>query len=270
MNCETVRLWEKPGQPGFSGVYSDAFLQTYLLEGNKKRAAVMICPGGGYSEIALKETEPVARRFNAAGMNAIVLHYSVSPARHPQPLLDASRAMALLRLNVDEWRIDARKIAVCGFSAGGHLAASLGLFWNDGEIRNVSGAQAGQNRPDAMILCYPVITSRQFAHAPSFQCLLGDHPYCGDLTMMSLELQVNEQTPPVFLWHTLEDQRVPVENSLLFAGALRRKGIPFELHIFQKGPHGLSVASEDMVGSQSGVTQWMELCLRWLKETLGA
>lgn len=268
---QTIPLWEQ----GSHSVRDDAEFQptlaTYVVAGDKKRGAVLICPGGGYERLSPREAEPVALQFAAAGFHAFVLYYSVAPSRHPQPLLDASRAMALLHTHAQEWKIDTRKIAVCGFSAGGHLAASLGVHWDKPYLAHVPDLEQGWNRPDALILGYPVISAGQFAHRGSFANLLGKDADPELLRAMSLENQINAQTPPTFLWHTYEDASVPVENALLFANGLRAQKIPFELHIYPQGAHGLSLATEetdDGRGLQDAhISGWMKLCTEWLHQT---
>jgi len=235
-----------------------------------KRPAVLVLPGGGYAFTSPREAEPIALQFNEAGYHAFVLNYSVAPARHPQPLLDVSRAMCIIRENAEEWGIYPDKIAVCGFSAGGHLAACLGVHWDKQFLENVEGIEIGKNRPDALILCYPVITSGEYAHRGSFINLLGENPNSELLYEMSLEHHVSEKTPPAFIWHTFADAGVPVENSLLFAQALREKNIPFELHIYPEGVHGLSLAAEETSNGRPElvsphVASWIRLCKEWLK-----
>ena len=242
-------------------------MDTYVLNGQKTRGAVLICPGGGYGMTSEREAEPIAMQFNAAGYHAFVLYYCVAPAKHPQPLLDVSRAMCIIRENAEEWKVNAEKIAVCGFSAGGHLAASLGVHWNKSYLSEFEGIKAGKNKPNALILSYPVITSGEYAHRGSFNNLLGAEP--GELLQeMSLEHQIDTHTPDTFLWHTFDDGAVPVENSLLFAKGLRKKNIPFELHIYPEGPHGLSLATNETdpgnMGSYPNVATWMNLCIQWL------
>lgn len=270
MISKAIDIWEK-------GVYEseeeDGFrptMQTYILDGGKKRGAVLICPGGGYRGVSEREAEPIAMQFNAAGFNAFVLYYSVAPRKHPQPLLDVSRAMCIIRQNVDEWHVNIEKIAVCGFSAGGHLAASLGVHWNKPYIQNHIGIDNGRNQPNALILCYPVISSGQFCHCGSFENLLGEGAKEELLLEMSLEHQINEKTPPAFIWHTFNDESVPVENSLLFAQGLRNKSIPFELHIYPDGRHGLSLATVETGEANnyifSHAATWVKLCIEWLNE----
>ncbi len=267
---QTIDLWDKENYDSAGNNGFRPTLDTYVLSGNKARGAVLICPGGGYVFTSDREAEPIAMRYNAAGFHAFVLYYSVAPARHPQPLLDVSRAMCIIRENAAKWNIAPDKIAVCGFSAGGHLAASLGVHWAKPYIQEAPGIIKNMNRPNALILSYPVITSGPFAHRGSFQNLLGNTPAENLLEEMSLELQVNKNTAPAFLWHTFDDQSVPVENSLLFAQALRKSNVPFELHIYPEGSHGLSLANEET--AEEGlepdihIATWMPLCIEWLKQ----
>jgi len=269
---ETVDLWSEGGQGSYRGDAGDGFvpaMDSYILDGNKRRAAVLICPGGGYGFRSPRESEPVALQFNAAGFHAFVLRYSVAPRRHPLPLLDVSRAVGLLREKADAWKIHPGRIALCGFSAGAHLAASLGVLWDRFELPGAATTgQPGLNRPDALILSYPVITSGVFAHKGSFENLLGPGASAEALEAVSLELHVSAKTPPTFLWHTYGDEAVPLENSLLFAGALRSAGVPFEFHVYPEGVHGLSLATEETsdVGKEPDfhVSSWMPLCVEWL------
>lgn len=270
---EVVEIW---GKGEYRGDMDDGFvptMSTYVLDGGRKRGAVLICPGGGYGYTSPREAEPVALAFNAAGYHAFVLDYSVAPRRHPLPLLDLSRALCILRERADEWNIRPDGIAVCGFSAGGHLAASLGLFWDKPVSLGAPGIEKGKNRPDALILCYPVITSGPFAHRFSFENLLGKSPSPELLCEVSLEFQVGASTPPVFLWHTFDDAGVPLENSLFFASALREKGVPFEFHVYPEGVHGLSLATLETADEQRGanphVAGWIKLCVEWLGKTIG-
>ena len=208
----------------------------------RKRPAVLILPGGGYRFTSDREAEPVAIQMNAMGFQAFVLYYSCEPATFPTALLQTAKAISVIREHAKEWHIEERKVVLLGFSAGGHLAASLGTFWNKEFVYEALKIEPKRIRPDGLVLAYSVITAWEFAHQDSFRALLGEE-YEERKELVSLENQVGEDMMPVFLWHTFEDESVPVENSLLFAHALRKKNIPFELHIYQKGRHGLSLAN---------------------------
>jgi acetyl esterase/lipase len=275
MQHKKIKIWQENYNGKISG---KAELTTYIHDNSaqinpeRKRPALLICPGGGYSKVSDREGEPVAIRFLQAGFNVFVLKYEVAPAvTHPQPLFDVSRAMWIIRENAQSWNVDPDKIAVCGFSAGGHLCASLGVFWHKDYISVETSMPAGINKPNALILGYPVITSGIHAHMPSLNNLLGKDCENDLLEMMSLEKQVGINTPPAFVWHTFDDPHVPVENALLFSSALRQNGIPFELHIFDKGGHGLSLANEETTSASnpnqidSHVANWVVLCEQWLK-----
>ncbi len=239
-----------------------AYLQTYVLAGERLRPGVVLCPGGAYAFVSPNENQAVALQFLAAGFHVFVLTYTVPPKHYHQPLLELSAAMAEVRKNAKDWNLDPTRIAVCGFSAGGHLAASLAVHW-------FKLPDAPQNQPQAAILSYPVITSGPFKHPGSFENLLGPNPTAEMWEEMSLEKQVTSRTPPTFLWHTVADDLVPVENSLLFANALQQNRVPFEMHIFPNGPHGLSLATAETDGGgrkNRHVAHWMPLCIEWLKE----
>ena len=245
-------------------------LYTYLRSPSpempeRPRPAVVICPGGGYQMTSDREAEPVALRFLALGFQCFVLRYSVAgQAIFPGPQLELAAAVALVRRRAAEWMVNSEKIVVCGFSAGGHLAASLGVFWTRELLTAPLGLRAEEIRPNGMILAYPVITSGAFAHRGSFENLLGSR-YEECLELASLEKQVSPDTPPAFLWHTWDDDGVPVENSLLLAGALRKHGIPLEMHLLPSGPHGLSLATEETGPSAESCAPWSEWAARWLR-----
>lgn len=247
---------------------NEAYMTTYIIDDplmlERKRPIVVICPGGGYEFCSPREAEPVALAFNSAGFHAVVVNYSIK-ALYPKPLIDLSNAVCIVREHEKEWRIDTDKVIVCGFSAGGHLAASLGVFWNSEEaIRR----EDGLNRPNGMILAYPVITSGPFAHTGSIKNLSGNSQEIAE--KVSLEKQVTKDTPRAFIWHTFEDKTVPVENSLYMAEALRSENIPTELHIYPNGGHGLSLATEYTAESDleimPQIEEWIHLAVRWIKE----
>ena len=210
---------------------SEGKLTTYILDGERRRPAVLILPGGGYFFTSANESEQIAMQFTSRGYHSFVLHYSVSPYRHPTPLFDASNAMCIIRENADKWQVDTEKIAVCGFSAGGHLTASLGVFWHKDFLNAY-----GKNKPNALILAYPVITAdEEFTNKGSFDNLLGKEATYKERQSMSLEKHISKLTPPTFLWHTMEDEAVPMENSVLFAMGLRKKGYLLSSIFIHKG-----------------------------------
>lgn len=250
---EVVGLDEKIGQ-------DKPNLTPYLIDGGTCNPAIIVCPGGAYTHKAKHEGEPIAKWLNTIGINAFVLDYRVAPYMHPYPMLDVQRAIRYVRYNSKEFNIDPSRIGVLGFSAGGHLAGMASVHFDLGkeegdEIDKVSC------RPDMSILCYPVITSGEYSHKNSFRTLLGEDSSQELLDFASVEKQVKENTPPVFLWHTAEDASVPMENSLLMAKALKEKGVDFELHIFPRGRHGLGLLEEVPY-----VTRWAKLCEEWLVE----
>jgi acetyl esterase/lipase len=242
------------------------------IDPQRKRPTVIICPGGGYGKTSDREAEPIALKFIAEDFNAIIVRYSVAPARFPAQLLELAWSVAKVRENAEEWNVDPDKISVMGFSAGGHLAASYGNLWNKSFIKEYFGFKGEENRPNGMILCYPVITSGEKAHRGSFNNLLGEKAQDEELlTLLSAEKQVNDDTPPAFLWHTFEDDSVPVENSLMMAASLAEKKISTELHIFPHGWHGISLCNEtvyhpDKYHGEFDENQiWINLAVRWLK-----
>lgn len=235
------------------------------------RPVVLICPGGAYYATSDREAEAIALKIMDMGFHAAVLRYSVAPAKYPTALTEVARAVSLLREHAKEWHIDKEKIAVMGFSAGGHLAAGFGVFWNEPFLADAIGCETEKLRPNALLLCYPVITSDpKYWHEGSFRNLLGEEPDGDMLGRMSLEKQVGEQVPKTFIWHTFEDESVPAENSLLWVQALMRHKIPVEFHLYEKGIHGLSLATE-LTDNQRRETvcpesqSWITLAQTWLK-----
>ena len=260
MNCKRIDL---PRQNGFLELYLPS--NSHKLDTNYRRPMVLICPGGGYVYTSDREADPIALSFCTRGFAACVLRYPVKPARYPASLLSAAYAVAWLRRNAEDCEIDPNRIFICGFSAGGHLAASLGVFWNSPELQAATGLSAEEMRPNKQVLCYPVITSGPFAHRASFDNLLIGREDADTLReKLSLENQVSADTPPTFLWHTYTDPAVPVENTLLFANALRRAEVPFELHIYSVGNHGLSLATEETGSPQPECTGWLQLAADWM------
>jgi len=236
-----------------------------------RHPAVLVLPGGGYRATTNREADPVALKFVAEGFSAFILRYSCAPDRYPTQLLQAAATIAFLRTHAEEYHIDPDRIFTLGFSAGGHLTASTGILWKEPVIKEVLGIENELCRPTGMVPCYPVITSGEYAHRGSFDNLLGPDASQEMLDYVSLEKRIDADTVPAFLWHTFNDGAVPVENSLLVANAMRKHNVPFELHIYPDGVHGLSLCNE--LSSKPGQdallnphdATWMKLCIEWMK-----
>lgn len=226
--------------------YYDAFiLKSEPLELHAKHPCIVVCPGGAYKSTAPREAEHIATQFIAKGFSAYILRYSCNEAKFPCALTELSWLIAHIREHAEENHIDPTRIAVIGFSAGGHLVGSLGAFWNDHEIQRLAGVSGEENKPNGLILGYPVITGGEFAHKGSLKNLFGADKMEDEATVekFSIEKHVTPAFPATFLWHTASDGGVPVENSLLLAMSLSREKIPFELKIYPQGPHGLGLAN---------------------------
>jgi len=256
-------LW--PGRPPGSSPGSSfrPWLDPYILPGRRRRGLVVVCPGGGYYARATHEEKPIARMFNRMGLHAAVVHYRVMPDLHPAPLMDAARAVRIVRHRAREWRVDPRRVAICGFSAGGHLAGSLGVHFSTARAGVHDAVSRRSCRPDAMVLCYAVISYTVPIDRPCFWNLLGNRPSKIQTDKMSLERHVGRRTPPAFIWQTVEDRAVPIENAVLMAGALRKRGIPYEFHAFPRGQHGLGLSPNDR-----HVASWTGLCAGFFR-TIG-
>ena len=256
-----IPLWE--GKPPASAP-EDSFIPTlepHLLPGDQVRGAVIVLPGGGYGGRAEHERTPIAQFFNDKGFHTFILDYRVSPNRHPAPLLDVCRAVRMVRSRAEEWKVKPDKIATLGFSAGGHLTGCSGVFYDLNELKGIDPQESVSARPDAIVLCYPVILAGPLGHKGSFDNLLGENATEEIRARFSLDKQVRPDMPPAFLWHTFADQGVPVENSLRFALAMKENKVPFEMHIYPDGAHGLGLAPKD-----SHVATWAPLCAEWLKK----
>jgi len=250
------------------------YLTTYLLDNyegldpNRKRPLVIICPGGGYGHLSVREAEPVALKMNALGFHAAILTYSLAPMDFPCAWCDAAEAVYYAKSHSKEWNVDSNKIILSGFSAGGHTAAAVGVLSNTDFFSTWLPYKSNEIRPDALLLSYPVIISdKKYCHEGSITNVLGGKT---DRDLVSLDKQVNEKVPPVFMWHTNGDEAVPAENSLRFACALREKSIPLEYHLFNKGRHGLALATEETSTPDGKYVEeecqiWPELFARWVK-----
>lgn len=259
-------------------ITTNAFLREFVIENSKeidefrKRPAIVVCPGGGYGAVSDREGIPVALKFLAEGYSVFILTYSVAPHRYPTQLLEVSASIAYIRENAEKYSIDKDKISVIGFSAGGHLVASIGTLWDEKIITDTLKIKRGSNKPNGLILSYAVISSGEYGHKGSFLNLLGDDAEEQELyKYLSLEDRVTADTMPTFLWHTANDSCVPVENSLLFATALQKNKVPFEMHIFPDGVHGLSLCNELTACNESIINShcepWFDLAVKWLKVT---
>jgi acetyl esterase/lipase len=260
-------LWPD-GAPGALGTADKDIptLTPYWPEPAKATgAAMVICPGGGYAGLARHEGEDYARFLNESGIAGFVLKYRLGSAgyRHPAMLHDAARAVRTVRAKAAAWGLDPRRIGIMGSSAGGHLAATLLTHFDAGKPDAADPIERQSSRPDLGILCYAVITMGPFTHQGSKHNLLGPNPSPELVRDLSNELQVTKDTPPCFIWHTWEDSTVPMENSLLFAEALRKAQVPFDLHIYQKGPHGLGLGTREWDPARRH--PWTRDCVFWLK-----
>lgn len=252
--------------------------------GERKRPMIVICPGGGYEHVSPREGEAIALQFMTTGAHAAVLRYDVSGqgAEFPQHLLELAASVAYVRKHAAEYCIDPDKILVAGFSAGGHLAASLGCFWKEKWLEELMQAETGATmkdyQPNGEILAYPVITSGEFAHRGSFVKNMGSEAEQGYAGLsateleekLSLENQVTSDFPQTFMWHTFEDGAVPLENSLFFAEALRKSGVNFEYHVFPHGGHGYALATKETAMKEGKeindqCAQWIDLFKSWMK-----
>jgi acetyl esterase/lipase len=262
---ESVEIWPE-GAPGAVGdEAADRPTLTLFLPDPQpeKCAAVVVCPGGGYGHLAIgHEGREIGEWFNSLGLAAFVLKYRIAPRyRHPAPLDDAQRALRLVRARAQEWKIDPSRLGIIGFSAGGHLASTAATHFDDGEQKAPDPVERQSCRPDFAILCYPVVTMTDpSTHRGSRRNLLGDTPDPKLVRWYSNETQVIAQSPPTFLFHTDADQAVPAENSLMYYLALRKAGIPAELHVYEPGRHGVGLAASDPV-----LSTWSGHCEDWLR-----
>ncbi|MEI8036988.1 MAG: alpha/beta hydrolase [Verrucomicrobiota bacterium] len=261
-------LWPK-GAPGASGSGpNDTPTLTPFFPAPEKAtgAAVIICPGGSYAMLAKHEGEGYAVWLNEQGIAAFVLQYRLGSHgyRHPAMMLDAQRAIRYVRAKAPDWHLDPKRVGIIGSSAGGHLASTCLTHFDAGQPGAADPIDRASCRPDLGILCYPVVTMGPNTHEGSRKNLLGDHPSAALIDGLSNEKQVTRDTPPTFLFHTVADNGVKVENTLDFASALRRNGVPFSLHVYPNGGHGMGLGDRD--GNIEHRHPWTRECALWLKE----
>ena len=264
--AEPLPLWEGKAPGALGETPKDIPTLTPFLPEKPAaaRAAMVICPGGGYGGLADHEGSHYAKFLNEHGIAAFVLKYRLGSSgyRHPIMLNDAARAVRMVRARATEWNIDPTKVGIMGSSAGGHLTSTLLTHFDAGNAEAADPIDRQSSRPDLGVLCYAVITMGEFTHKGSKKNLLGDNPSEELVTLLSSELQVKADTPPCFIWHTWDDGVVPVENSMLFASALRKKKVPFDFHVYQKGAHGMGLGTK---GDTEKSHPWTRDLVFWLK-----
>lgn len=252
----------------------DCWLDCYIANpvNGFTRSAILVIPGGGYGCVCSdREGEPIGLGFVSHGYNAFVLQYNVARTKvYPAQLIQASLAMAHIRDHADEYGIDPNKVFVTGFSAGGHLAGSLGTMWHRQCVYDATGMEYGKNRPNGMMLVYPVVSvDKTFAHLGSFQNVLGkDDPTEEELAMVSIDLAVDEKSVPLFLVHTSNDQLVDIRNALVLGEAYRKAGLTFEMHIYPDAPHGIALGNDitrcgNPKYSDPAMAQWISHAVYW-------
>jgi acetyl esterase/lipase len=262
---EAIVLWPD-GAPGAIGSedVDRPTITPYLPSAERAvGTGVIVCPGGGYGHLAMDhEGVQIARWLNSMGVAAFVLKYRLGPRyHHPAPLDDAQRALRYVRLHADEFRVDRSRLGIWGFSAGGHLASTAATHFDRGNSSAAEAINRMSSRPDFAILAYPVITlTGEYAHKGSRRNLLGETPDDRLVELLSNQKQVTAETPPTFLFHTSEDRGVPPENSVMFYVALREAGVPAEMHIYQRGRHGVGLAPTDLV-----LSSWPRRLAEWLQ-----
>jgi acetyl esterase/lipase len=264
---EPIKLWPQgaPGALGTADKDTPTLTPYRPATGTATGAAIVVCPGGGYGGLAEHEGRDYALFLNQQGITAFVLKYRLGSAgyRHPIMLGDAARAIRFVRAHAAEFGVDAKRVGIMGSSAGGHLTSTMLTHFDAGKAGAPDPVDQQSSRPDLGILCYPVVTMMsEFTHAGSRQNLLGKDPSPELVQELSNELQVTKETPPCFIWHTWEDGAVKVENSLAFASALRKAGVPFDLHVYQKGAHGIGLKDKEPFANAH---PWSRDLVFWLK-----
>lgn len=267
---EKINLWEKGHIPFFNEKYSLAenidtsSITPYIINDGKKHSCVIIVPGGGYTHRADHEGAPAAKWLNERNISAFVVNYRVYPYTYPAPIADVKRAVKYVRFYSEKFDIIPDKIGLMGFSAGAHAACIAAEYYDECDYSPADNIDAANGRPDVCILCYPVITMfGDYLHKGSREQLIGDNPSLFE--KLSCEKNVRSDMPPVFMWHTFEDKSVPVYNSLKMALALKEKEIPFELHVYPNGRHGIGIVKCTDV---EGTNKWTKCFENWLERTL--
>ncbi len=264
-----IPLWPG-GAPGALGTNAadiptlTPYLPDPIPQGGTTGTAMVICPGGAYAHLAPHEGNDYALWLNQHGVTCFVLKYRLGSRgyHYPAEFQDVTRAMRMVRANAADWKVNPHRIGIMGSSAGGHLAATLLTHFDSGNTNSGDPIERQSSRPDLGILCYAVITMGEYAHQGSKDNLLGPYPSRKLVKLLSNELQVKTNTPPCFIWCTYEDKTVPMENSLMFAEALRKNHVPFDLHIYQKGGHGMGLKDKPPFAHPH---PWAGDCLFWLK-----
>lgn len=263
---ESLRLWPGQAPESLGDAEKDQpRLLKFLSAGeSKSETAIIILPGGAYSHLAMDhEGVQIAKWLNENGIHAFVCDYRHKGKgyRHPAPMLDAKRAIRLVRSNASQLGIASNRIGVLGFSAGGHLASTVATHFDSGDADSIDVIEQHSSRPNFAILCYPVIAmGTSFSHKGSQRNLLGKNPSKADVRMLSNHLHVTDNTPPTFLWHCSDDKTVSSENSIVYFQAMLASGVPTELHIYQQGGHGIGLAT-----GKTGTQNWSDACLSWMK-----
>ena len=262
---QVIPLWSGPAPGALGTDDSDIPLMTVFLPRTmaQNTPAIIVCPGGGYVQLAANhEGRQVASYLNSLSVAAFVLRYRLGPRyRHPIELGDAQRAIRTLRSHAVEWRLDAARIGIMGFSAGGHLAMTVSTRIDSGNASSVDVVERAGSRPDFTVLGYPVISMTEaWTHQGSKNSLLGNNPDPQLAQSLSGEQAVTKDTPPTFIFQTNADTTVPAENSVYYYLALRKAGVPAEMHIFEKGPHGVGLANDD-----AALSEWSKLLANWLR-----
>lgn len=268
MLCERIDLYEYFGleRPVDGAGYLDVYCHAVSKEMdiNRKRPAMLVLPGGGYAFVSAREAEPVAIEYLHRGFNAFVLNYSIAPVSYPVQLREAAMSMIFIRENAEKYHILADQVAAIGFSAGAHLCGCLGTMFEEGAVKDLRNA--AMIKPNAVILSYPVSIYRDdnsLSHVFSFECVGGKDK--ATMEYLSLENRVKADSSPAFIWHTVDDNCVPSYGTLVLAQKYLAEKVPFELHMFRSGVHGLSICSEETNMVNADVQPWIGMSVTFLK-----